>query len=796
MEKEDEPTLAFINDRKYLKFGKITVSVHEIVRDILYASMLSAGKKVRIAFFYQNDSFDAVIPYCLEMLYQLNMNSKSKRNRVLLFGGKLYSYFKSAYKDSFFGDGNFCNDLFGLGVVTPKGGLKGEKKIYQYGGRTLKSAPDKFLFSSSYSFLPDKDIAEEIAAVVMVPPGLSGMHKIPQICDWCEEHGISTLAIFDPYPTARKLKFYGMLDFIPYGWSLPEIRDIALGSKSMEATPLSNPKRLFSLAEPVDMEFVKITNSDVSSLFHDLNSTLNEIRSKSEGFFERDMLMEAASLSRRLAALSTPLLEYDKEYFGSMFRKPLSERVDNFIGVVESATEGKGFLSELEKAAHYIAEIKSALASSNPKFNEMLSLIGQLVSKKIRSVILIPSKKEANSFAKAISNSRVPITESDLQEAGIEIRSFSADQKDLEQSKYQTAILTTYPFLDKKYLLCNTIAEKIKMVLYPCELEDYKFFNSLYRQIESKFFTKDRRTSINRYLLGKGELKDIKISGIKRKGEFGEIHTSSKMRERPKDVLSVLTEIEKSLDLSAPSVFQESINKAAIDKVPGGGVKTAGLMIMLHTGEQLYVREEKTVQVLSASDDVTYKLAKDLKAGETLILVNRDIRTSLNDLLLEKAEEYPKLKVLHAMVSLWVNALRDGMIGRGHDEEDLLEKMNDLGAKIKSRYTIRNWVNGEVIGPRDPKNILRIAYIYKNNDLKANAKIVASSITKMRGLRRMILRRAKNALIEGENEEIEKLGIDLSDFADAIEFFRIVSIKHMEGIPIENLDKIGGKYEV
>jgi len=661
----------------------------------------------------------------------------------------------------------------------------------------VKTAEDKFLFSSSYSFLPNEDISERIAAVVIIPQSFGSLHKIPQICDWCRRSGIATVAIFDPYPTARKIKFYDSLNFIPYGWELEELKKVAQKLEPASVTPLSNTERLFRLADTAELEYTKIGEEEVAPLFRTLNITLNEIRKRLQpAFYEKDMLMEAASLSRRLAALSCPLMDYDKEYFGSMFRKPLSERIDNFIDIVQGSTEGKGVLAELEKAAYYLTEIKKELAQSNPKFNEMARQIGEMVSKKTNAVILIPSQKEAHAFARSLCNLKVPITESDLEEAGIEIRSFNADQDKLESSPHQIAVLTTYPFLDKKYLLSNAVAKKIRIVLYRCELIDYKFFKNLYKKIESKFFTKSRRKSIKKFLCGKGKLKDIKISGIKRKGEKIEMDTATKSRKKPKDVLSVLTDIEKSLDVSASSIFQESVSKSTIQRDSKGEMKTSGLIIELHTGGYLYVREEKTVQVLSASDDVTYKLAKDLKEGETLILINRDTRTSLNDLLLEKAEEYPKLKVLQTMVNLWVNALRDGMIDEGDNEEDLRKKMNELGAGIKSKYTIRNWVNSEVIGPRDSKNILRIAEIYKNENLKNNAQAVAASITEMRGLRRTILHRAKNALIEGESDEIEKLGIDLSDFADAIEFFRVVSIKQMDGIPVGSLDKIGGKYEI
>src|SRR5450830_322546 len=91
----------------WLDFKKEPVRVHDIVREIVQVSKDSCGKKVRLAFFYQNDSFDAVIPYGLEMLYQLRdlyhgteaperskkARGKSRpepRDKILVYGGKIY----------------------------------------------------------------------------------------------------------------------------------------------------------------------------------------------------------------------------------------------------------------------------------------------------------------------------------------------------------------------------------------------------------------------------------------------------------------------------------------------------------------------------------------------------------------------------------------------------------------------------------------------------------------------------------------------------------------------------------
>lgn len=778
-----EPSLLFVNDGGYLRYNTTAVLVHDIIREIISLAMVSAGKSERIAFLYPNYSYDAILPYCLEMLYQSNCELKLKRKSVLIIAGKEFNYLKESYKNVFYGTSNYCNNLFGLGTINNRGNIKREKCK----GIKKTNFNDKLLFSSRFSLLPNKEIAENLLSVVVLVPTYSSLNKIINVCQWCEENGIPSLIIFDPYPTAGKIKFYGEHGFISYGWNSDEIYDI-IKKTSNVSTPISNVKALYS--NPKDVEYV-ICRSETSKLFYEIGSILNDIQTRTRVYpYEYNIINEAESILRRLSSLAVPLANYDKEYFNSFLNKPLSESIDNFIDVIQS--NNLEVTPEIKKLSFYFIEIKKALIESNQKFNEIVIQIRKLLSEKKPATVFVQNQREVNALVKSLESLKIPITLNELNNQGISIRSFNINAQELLTLNHEIVVFSTYPPHDKKYLL--SLALKPTIIMYPYEKDKYDFYVSLYNNIEEALFTKERRSEIMLFLDGQKQLEDIKIQKVHKENGAANIEFDIKIKDKPKNILEALSNFERNMN--NPSAFEDVHSGLLLKKDSLGELKISCIEIKFNNNYYIYLREGKTVQILNGSDDIEFKMAQDLRVGETFVLINRDLRMSLNDLILEKAYQHPRMRFLYAMIGLWTDALREGMKKEEDNEEKLLTKINGLGANIKHKSTLKNWIEGEVIGPRDSNNIARIAEIYNNTELKKNAKSVVIAISQLRGLRRKILQRSKNALVEGEIGEIEKLGLDLSEFDDAIEFFNIISIKKVDDIPVSELGKVGGTYEL
>ena len=54
----------------------------------------------------------------------------------------------------------------------------------------------------------------------------------------------------------------------------------------------------------------------------------------------------------------------------------------------------------------------------------------------------------------------------------------------------------------------------------------------------------------------------------------------------------------------------------------------------------------------------------------------------------------------------------------------------------------------------------------------------------------------KNALVEGEIDEIEKLGVNIDDFEQYVEMFEVASIEKRNNISVARLDTVDGTYEL
>ena len=146
--------------------------------------------------------------------------------------------------------------------------------------------------------------------------------------------------------------------------------------------------------------------------------------------------------------------------------------------------------------------------------------------------------------------------------------------------------------------------------------------------------------------------------------------------------------------------------------------------------------------------------------------------------------------------SSWRETLIAGMKKENDNDYTLLEKLKQLGCKRESEQTIHAWRDGLVMGPQDYEDIKRIADAYLDKGLKENAENVIISIKRLKTLRREIIARVRNAMLEEKSEELEKLGIRVEEIENAIEFFRIKDKIKRDSVSREYLGKIVKNYGI
>lgn len=768
-----------------VKFDKKQFSLHQIQNDIL-EGISSFEDRFKIVYFYQNPSYDSVLPTALELLYQATdkLGEGKERDKVLIYGGKEHGNLTEAYEKTYFGSALFCNELFGYGKLNSKGQISGEKQTYQKGKRTKKSAEDHLIFSHTYKAFPSERIANQINSIIIKPPS-NLKYWISEINKRAEEYGIPNLVVFDPYPSANKIKYYQGLGFQIYGWRHEELRE---GSEDKSSNlPLSDTRgmRLFSTER--NYEDQEVREPELERLYKKLEDSLDEARRHSNTeIYGRSKLNTIRKLSRKLSSVSVPLTEYDKEYL----RSPLSRDIDNFEKRIKEDI-GEGATAEVFEAAHLLRDIKDNIQESNPKYDSLVTEVASSVSNDEESLILMPSKNEIRAFKRAVRNSKNPIS---LEESPVKFASFKAEIDFLINENFENVILSTYPFLKNNYLVSDYISPNTKVLMYPWEKKDYEHFQKLYSSIEQRFFSKEHREEV-KDKLSKGESAEEPEIPKVRKEEFNPNETAEEQEDSRS--LENLIKAERSMDVSRESFIGESESKP--EQEEDGEVDEA-IRMSLESGRELNVRPNKDLQVLKASDNVVNKPAVELDVGDTLVLVESSAAMNLNDLIRNKAENIPELRVYEEMASLWREELRRAVEKNDDSEEEVLERLKKEGSNISTSQTINNWLNDRVVGPQDPQDIVRIGEAYDIDDLKENGQQIQIAVSKVHRMRSMIIKKAMSALVTDDENMIEdleeELNVDIDEFTRSLEFERVQDMENVKDVDKKLLNTAGEEFEV
>ena len=127
----------------------------------------------------------------------------------------------------------------------------------------------------------------------------------------------------------------------------------------------------------------------------------------------------------------------------------------------------------------------------------------------------------------------------------------------------------------------------------------------------------------------------------------------------------------------------------------------------LRNGETvaLFLDEQRTYEVVphSGADRLAFYYPPQLAPGDIVLLTDSAGRTSVFDQMLAIVEGTPRLRTLSSYRRAWNAAVRQlreqGMGSAGLDYSITLRKLRQNGADIESELTVKNWIDGSVIGP-------------------------------------------------------------------------------------------------
>ena len=165
-----------------------------------------------------------------------------------------------------------------------------------------------------------------------------------------------------------------------------------------------------------------------------------------------------------------------------------------------------------------------------------------------------------------------------------------------------------------------------------------------------------------------------------------------------------------------------------------------------------------------------------------VIIYDQEFRKNRYESLIEKLKEEPKYKRHLINIDIWKRRVAELLEDKNLAE--VLTKMKKKGSRLQHPSTLYAWKMGYVIGPRDPKDIQRIAELFNDEVLKTLWKDIAISIKRIRGFNieaGKILSRTIKEISEGifmTQPQIQKedvLGITVAEIAQNIDILRVIS---------------------
>ena len=237
------------------------------------------------------------------------------------------------------------------------------------------------------------------------------------------------------------------------------------------------------------------------------------------------------------------------------------------------------------------------------------------------------------------------------------------------------------------------------------------------------------------------------------------------------DVIAILTNVvgaDTMPRLSPGDPGGESLVEAIAVYIDESGTGERSILLV-RANDLLIRRQGAAVQRVAA---------KALKAGDSLVLVDRGARRDLFEEIAERLAERPRYVSLIALIDLWhERAAAAAECGLTHRQ--ILARM--AGTAITSPGTVGTWIRGAVDGPLDGADVARFAKAVGDETLTSIAAQVAPTLATMHRVRRRLgYWLAKNvdaapaetgdALVDAE------LGVHVADLLESVTDHMVVDI--------------------
>jgi|SRR5882724_839062 len=229
--------------------------------------------------------------------------------------------------------------------------------------------------------------------------------------------------------------------------------------------------------------------------------------------------------------------------------------------------------------------------------------------------------------------------------------------------------------------------------------------------------------------------------------------------------------------------------------------EVSAYLVQLEGGSAVFLDVSGQLSYVQADDTIITGPVDTLEPGHRLIVVNPAARESIMHRILaaKRGEETDQLPA--QIVEQWRRELSQGIGRHNLTYNEALHRIRELGSEKLSADGIGQWVRGDVLGPLDARDIVRIGEVVESTWLIQNWQRVGLALAMVRSghrlLGRQITRIIQSAalgdyeLARPDEEFLQQIGIRMGELQDAVTLLTIEAISR-DGrvVPVDQIGKV------
>ena len=216
--------------------------------------------------------------------------------------------------------------------------------------------------------------------------------------------------------------------------------------------------------------------------------------------------------------------------------------------------------------------------------------------------------------------------------------------------------------------------------------------------------------------------------------------------------------------------------------------------IIFQEGFQVRFPQNATIQFVLETNtgrQLDERSVRSLRANDVVLFIHGQNRQNLYELIVSRVHAHPSIALYLSLIQRWQEEIAESARKSNLALEEILNQMRQRGSQLQAPQTIRLWLSGRVMCPKDEKDLQRIASVLDMSFVKQYHSQISRAASRLRGihigLSRKLNQWLQHGAIEATSEQVNELidpelGITFNDFQDALHLLTVKETKQVEGL--------------